>query len=319
MIDRDQLPQSLKGVLPVFQTPFHNDESLDIETLERELSWLLDMGVAGVVMAMVSEVLRLSHVERKQLAEHVCGFVGDRCATVISVGAESTHTAVDLAIHAESIGAHAVMAIPPVATAPLKAELHSYYEQLLRAVAIPVIVQDASGYVGRPMSIELQAKLLDAWGDRVQFKPEASPVGPRLSALRDATQGKARVFEGSGGMYLVDSYHRGVVGTMPGADLARANLALWNALEDGDRPRTDQISLPLIALVSLQTSLDAFLAIEKHLLVRQGIFSNTVIRGPVGFQLDDETRSEVDRLFDLLEAALNETNSNSDAGSQPDA
>ncbi len=305
MIDQDPLPHSLGGVLPVFQTPFHNDESLDIGTLDCELNWLLDMGVAGVVMAMVSEVLRLSHSERKQLAEHVCGFTGDRCATVISVGAESTHTAVELATHAESAGAHAVMAIPPVATAPDEAELHAYYEQLLRAVAIPVIVQDASGYVGRPMSIELQAKLLDAWGDRVQFKPEATPVGPRLSALRDATRGKARVFEGSGGMYLVDNYHRGVVGTMPGADLARANLALWKALEDDDQGRADQISLPLIALVSLQTSLDAFLAIEKHLLVRQEIFTNTVIRGPVGYQLDDETRSEVDRLFDLLETALN--------------
>jgi len=304
VIDHRLQPHSLGGVLPVFQAPFHNDESLDIGTLERELSWLVDMGVAGVVMAMVSEVLRLSHSERIRVAECVCNCVGDRCFTVISVGAESSHTAVELAIHAESTGAHAVMAIPPVATTPGEAELRLYYEKLLRAVAIPVIVQDASGYVGRPMSIELQAQLLEAWGDRVQFKPEASPVGPRLSALRDATQGKARVFEGSGGMYLVDSYHRGVVGTMPGADLARANLALWNALEAGDRARTDQISLPLIALVSLQTSLDAFLAIEKHLLVRQGVFSNTVIRGPVAFQLDDETRSEVDRLFDLLDAAL---------------
>ena len=50
----------------------------------------------------------------------------------------------------------------------------------------------------------------------------------------------------------------------------------------------------------MQTSLDAFLAVEKHLLVRQGIFKNTIVRGPVGFQLDEETRREVDRLFDRM-------------------
>ena len=50
----------------------------------------------------------------------------------------------------------------------------------------------------------------------------------------------------------------------------------------------------------MQNSLDAFLAIEKYLLVKQGVFKNTLVRGPVGYTLDDETRREVDRLFDLV-------------------
>ena len=142
-----------------------------------------------------------------------------------------------------------------------------------RSVAIPVIVQDASGYVGRPMSIALQARLLDEFGpERVLFKPEASPIGPRLSALRDATSGTARVFEGTGGIALVDSYQRGVVGTMPGADLIAALVPLWHALEAGDLDAAARIHEPLSALISMQTSLDGFLAVEKHLLIRQGIF-----------------------------------------------
>ncbi|MBI4582018.1 MAG: dihydrodipicolinate synthase family protein, partial [Planctomycetes bacterium] len=51
---------SLAGVLPVFQTPYHDDESIDFATLEREIGWLYDRGADGIVMAMVSEVLRLS-------------------------------------------------------------------------------------------------------------------------------------------------------------------------------------------------------------------------------------------------------------------
>ena len=56
----------------------------------------------------------------------------------------------------------------------------------------------------------------------------------------------------------------------------------------------------MTALVSLQESLDAFLAVEKHLLHRQGHFPNQVIRGPVAFELDEETRAEVDRRYDRL-------------------
>jgi 4-hydroxy-tetrahydrodipicolinate synthase len=297
--------KQLSGLLPVFQTPFFDDESIDWDCLSGELDWLLNRGSNGVVMAMVSEVLRLSTDERRTMAEFVCREMAGRGAAVISVGCESAHSAVALACHAEAHGATAVMAIPPLSVKLGAMQLRQYFIRIVEAVKIPVIVQDASGYVGTPMPISLQAQLLDDYGpDRVLFKPEAAPIGSNLSALRTATGGKAKTFEGSGGIALVDSYRRGIVGTMPGADLIVAVAALWNALQQGDERRTYQLSLPLSALVSLQQGLDGFLAVEKYLLKRQGVFRNTMVRGPVSWQLDDETRAEVDRLFDLLMAAV---------------
>lgn len=295
----------LRGVLPVFQTPWLDDETIDLETLEREIAWLYDSGAHGIVMAMVSETLRLDSEEREKLAEAACRFGRDRGVVVISVGAESSKVAERYAKHAENVGADAVMAIPPVSIGIGESELLAYYTRIIHAIRIPVIVQDASGYVGKPMPIAMQAKLLDEFGpERVQYKPEASPIGPKLSELRDATEGRACVFEGTGGIALVDSFKRGIVGTMPGADLIRGLVPLWNALQNGDVAKADRIHGPLSALISMQTSLDGFLAVEKHLLMKQGIFKNTLVRGPVGFKLDDETRREVDRLFDrMIEAA----------------
>jgi 4-hydroxy-tetrahydrodipicolinate synthase len=293
--------RKLRGVLPVFQTPYHPDETIDFETLHREITWLYDCGAHGIVMAMVSEILRLSGPERLELAEAACRWGRERGVVIVSVGAESSKLAERFAQHAEASGADAVMAIPPVAVGIGEAELVGYYTRILRSVRIPVIVQDASGYVGKPMSIAMQGRLLQEFGpERVLYKPEASPIGPKLSELRDATRGLAQVFEGTGGIALVDSFHRGIVGTMPGADLIRALVALWQALEAGDATRADRVHGPLAVLISMQTSLDAFLAVEKHLLVRQGIFLNEIVRGPVGFRMDDETRKEVDRLFDRL-------------------
>lgn len=295
----------LRGVLPVFQTPWLEDETLDLETLEREISWLYDCGSNGIVMAMVSETLRLDSEEREQLAAAACRFGKDRGVVVVSVGAESSKVAERYARHAESVGADAVMAIPPVSIGIGESELLAYYTRIINAIRIPVIVQDASGYVGKPMPIAMQARLLDEFGpERVQYKPEASPIGPKLSELRDATKGHARVFEGTGGIALVDSFKRGVVGTMPGADLIRGIVPLWKALEAGDTEKADRIHGPLAALVSMQTSLDGFLAVEKHLLARQGIFKNTLVRGPVGFKLDEESTREVERQFDRIIAAV---------------
>lgn len=293
------------GVLPVFQTPYLADETIDAATLEAEIHWLYDCGADGIVMAMVSEILRLDGDERRELAELACRFGRDRGTVVISVGAESAKVSENYTRHATDCGASTVMAIPPVSCATSDNELLRYYERIINATRLPVIVQDASGYVGRPMSIDMQARLMLEFGDeRVLFKPEATPIGPRLSALRDATASRARVFEGTGGIALVDSYRRGIVGTMPGADLIKGIVVLWQALEAGDDQQAYRLSLPISSIVALQNSLDSFLAIEKYLLVKQGIFKNTLVRGPVGFHLDAETSAEVDRLFDLLNQAL---------------
>ena len=83
----------LRGVLPVFQTPYHADETIDYATLEHEINWLHDCGAHGIVMAMVSETLRLSSEEREDLAAAACRFGRARGTVIISVGAESSKVA----------------------------------------------------------------------------------------------------------------------------------------------------------------------------------------------------------------------------------
>jgi 4-hydroxy-tetrahydrodipicolinate synthase len=291
------------GVLTVFQTPFGDDGSPDFATLAKEIDWLFGHGADGVVFGMVSEVLRLSSEERDAVAAEACRVVAGRGPCVISVGAESTAVAIRHARSAQTSGADALMAMPPALHPAPEAELLRYFTAIAAAVDVPLIVQDASGYVGTPLSVTLQATLQEELGERVMFKPESPPVGPRLSELLDATGGRARVFEGNGGLHLIDSFRRGVVGTMPAGEVVWAVAALWRALSAGDFSSAYRIGGPLAQLVSMQTSLDSYVAVEKYLLAKQGVFPSSTMRGPVGRVLDPATRDEVDRLVDLLREA----------------
>lgn len=297
------MTSNLGGVLPVISTPFDARDDINEDVLHKEVDWLVSTGVDGVTIGMVSEVLRLSERERRGLTATVIEAASGRVPVVTSVGAESTKAALALAEHAEEAGAAAVMAIPPVGITLTEGEISAYYRALLDHTSVPVIVQDASGYLGRPLSLSLYVELLDSYEpEHVLFKPEATPIGPRLSTLRDATAGRARVFEGSGGIALIDSYRRGIVGTMPGPEVPWAVLALWRALKHDDWDTAQRVHGALAPLVSLQTSLDAFVAVEKHILARQGVFDNERRRRPHGYDLDRETVLEVDRLFHLLAA-----------------
>ena len=62
----------------------------------------------------------------------------------------------------------------------------------------------------------------------------------------------------------------------------------------------------LALLVSQQTTLDLFVAVEKRLLVRQGVFPTDAMRGPTGEPVDPQMAEEMNRLIDLLRQAVDD-------------
>ena len=297
--------KQLAGVFNVISTPLDNSDEIDQKILKQEIDWLIKCGSNGAVLAMVSEVLRFSASERRKQWQLSLEYLSGRIPLVVSVGAESAAIAVGLAKDAQKDGATAVMATPPSAFVASADEVKNYYQRIIEAVDITVIVQDASNYLGAPIELETYVELIDKYGDeRVQFKPEAKPVKERLAQLNKISNNRARVFEGQGGIDLLDTHPLGVKGTMPGAEVPWAIVGLWNALEKKDLITAQAIHTPLAKLISYQNTLDAYVAVEKYLLVKQGVFSNTNQRGPVGFKLDEQTKSKIDLAYSELAAAI---------------
>jgi 4-hydroxy-tetrahydrodipicolinate synthase len=297
--------KQLAGVFNVISTPLDNSDEIDQKILKQEIDWLIKCGSNGAVLAMVSEVLRFSAAERRVQWQLSLEYLSGRIPLVVSVGAESAAIAVGLAKDAQKDGATAVMATPPSAFVASADEVKNYYQRIIEAVDITVIVQDASNYLGAPIELETYVELIDKYGDeRVQFKPEAKPVKDRLEQLNKISNNRARVFEGQGGIDLLDTHPLGVKGTMPGAEVPWAIVGLWKALENKDLKSAQAIHTPLAKLISYQTTLDAYVAVEKYLLVKQGVFINTNQRGPVGFKLDQDTKNKIDLAYAELAAAI---------------
>ncbi len=297
---------SIHGVLPVLHMPYNADYTIDYDTLAREVDFVFDAGADGVTLALASELLRLTHDERMQLSKELPKMINGRGTFIMSVGADSTFEALAYAQAAECSGADAVMAVPPFTVSASAAEKFEYFREIHDAISIPVVVQDASGYMGgQAMSAELLARMRQDMSERIYYKPEGLPTGPILSALQDQLNAEGVIFEGSGGFLLIDSFRRGVDGTMSGSDLIHGIVEIWRALERGDDKRAYEVYFPLSSIVVFESpNLDTYLAIEKHLLVKQGVFKNTLVRKPVAFELDPHTRDEIDRLFDIYQSVL---------------
>lgn len=305
------MPQPIRGVLPVVQTPFTENDEIDFLALRQQVDWAFKQGADGVGTGMVSEVSKFTPRERSEMTSKLPEFADGRGAVYVSVGAESTKQAVRNAKEAATAGCDAVMAIPPMTTAVMPSHLTDYFSAIAASMDLPLIVQDASGYVGQAIPFSVYRELLQRFGpEKILFKPEAAPIGSSLSELRDATVNagwNVKIFEGSGGIFLVDSFRRGIAGTIPGMDLLDGILALWKALKSENVEAAYRLAFPISAIVALQmqAGLDGFLAIEKHLLVKRGLMTSLHRRKPYRWELDQETVQEVDRLFHQLQETLN--------------
>ena len=290
-----------RGIFPVLQMPLNELEEIEPKELRHEIDWLISFGVEGVVLAMVSEVMRFSFEERRHQWQLVLEILEGRLPLIVSVGAESTRVAVKLAKQAASDGAAMLIATPPATYPATSDEIFSYYEAIVESVAIPVVVQDASNYMGQPLPMELYERLLEKFGtERIQFKPEAKPVRDRVAKLQEITGGKAKIFEGQSGMDLLETHELGLVGTMPGSEIVWAISKLWNFLESGDFESAKQIHQGISELIEFQQTIDAYVAVEKYLLVKQGIFTSARQRGPVSTILSESTKAGIDRVFEKL-------------------
>ena len=296
----------IKGVLPCILMPYDNKLRIDAEDFQSQVDYIYDSGCQGVVIGQVSELMRLTQNERFEVARLSVESSAGRGAVVVSTGAESTLHAIEYSQQAEAVGADALLLMHPSTTALSEEQMFSYFRSVIREVTIPVIIHHAKSYAKSPLSIDTQVRILDEFGEqRIMFKPESSPTPPKLSLLRDQSQRRAKIFEGDGGMMLLDCYKRGLRGTIPAAETAKIVNQLWLALEADDTQRARQIAFPLSYLMChMMNSVDCYQFLAKMLLKRMGVIKSESVRGPHDYIPDAETIAEVQRIHDYLLSIL---------------
>ena len=98
------MKQPLRGVLPVVHTPFTEEDEIDWDCLDAEVAWALAAGAHGYCTGMVSELLRLSDKERRELTRRLARHARQGRPFIASVGAESCEQAIANAQFAEEVG-----------------------------------------------------------------------------------------------------------------------------------------------------------------------------------------------------------------------
>src|SRR5215217_6346087 len=102
------------GLIPAMITPFDEGGEVDLRATEAVVEHFVGAGVDGIsALGSTGEFSHLTLDERKSFAEAVVEIVNGKTSLLIGVGAPGTREAIELARHAEEIGADGVPSSRP--------------------------------------------------------------------------------------------------------------------------------------------------------------------------------------------------------------
>ncbi len=238
-----------KGVIPPHVTPFMEDGSLDLRSLERLLTFWLDAGVhALATCASNGEGPLLSDDERKKVLRFVVDLVGGQVPVIAGVSSPSTAGALRQIEIAARCGADAVLLAPPYYFKPNERELVEHYELLVRESNLPVVLYNVPKFVGYSLPLSVVVRLARGFDNVIGVK-ESSGLLWRISEMIRLIGDRVSVLAGTGDM-LLPTLSLGGKGGIVGVAIFAPELAveLYDSFRRGDLRRARELQLTLTML-----------------------------------------------------------------------
>lgn len=144
------------GVFPAFYACYDDKGDISPERTEAFTEYLINKGVNGLYVGGSSgECIYQTIEERKLVLEHVMKVAKGKIPIIAHIAAPSTRHSIELAEHAEKVGADAIAAIPPIYFILPEDAIFNYWSQMAAATNLDFIIYNIPGTTQYNLSMNL--------------------------------------------------------------------------------------------------------------------------------------------------------------------
>ncbi|MGQ2969396.1 MAG: 4-hydroxy-tetrahydrodipicolinate synthase [Allorhizobium sp.] len=173
-----------QGSIPALVTPFTDQGAVDEQAFAAHVEWQISEGSSGLVpVGTTGESPTLSHDEHKRVVELCVEVAAKRVPVIAGAGSNNTLEAIELAQHAEAVGADALLVVTPYYNKPTQKGLIAHYKAIAEAVSLPIIIYNIPGRSVIDMSPETMGALAKAHKNIVGVKDATGKI-ERVSEQR---------------------------------------------------------------------------------------------------------------------------------------
>ncbi|MBQ4036630.1 MAG: 4-hydroxy-tetrahydrodipicolinate synthase [Clostridia bacterium] len=179
-----------RGAGTALVTPMREDGAVDFEAFGR----LIDFQIAGGISALIvcgttGECSTLNDDEHKEVLEFAVGRVAGRVPVIAGTGSNDTAYAIQLSLHAKSLGVDGLLLVTPYYNKATQKGLIAHFTAIADAAELPCILYNVPGRTGCNLKPETVAAMADhpyivavkeASGDLSQVATLAQLCGDRI-------------------------------------------------------------------------------------------------------------------------------------------
>ena len=272
------------GLMPAMVTPFDEQGEVDLQATEAVVERPIDAGVDGIVaLGSNGEFSHLTSDERKSFGEEVAKIVAGRVTLVIGVGASGTKEAVELARHAEGVGADGVIVVPPFYWKVGEEALFKHFTAVAESVDIPVLLYNFPMLTGIDLSVRLIARVASEYPNVTGLKDTVTEYSHIVSVLREVKPLRPDFSVLAG---FEDQILPGLLAGSDGAISGLSNIApelfvdLVRSAKEGDLQKAAELHRRVLSLMALGACSDPPIAALKLAMKKLGVPISPTVRGP---------------------------------------
>lgn len=238
-VSRSRHPMSAvpSGVMHCPLAPYDARDELDLDTYQKMVDFSVRHGASSLCVVLhLAESLNLSVQERKDMAKASVQAAEGRVPVIVHVSQPGTRQAIELAEHAEEIGADGTIAIAPYYWKPPADAVFQHFDAILSATRLPFLGYHSPAFMdGIGLSTDNLKRLLEKHPHFIGLKEASHNFETFIELRRAALEVRQEFGMILGVEYLLPSIVLGGVGSMSTMGLIAPNLVqnLYRAAAEG--------------------------------------------------------------------------------------
>lgn len=290
----------LNGVIPIALTPFDENGRVDHTSIDRLAAFYQKSGAHGItILGIMGEAHKLSDHERNQVIDAYLGHQNTDFPVIVGCSAPSTAVALERALHAQTMGAHAIMVAPPDKTRDFNL-LEKHYQTLARELTIPIVLQDEPVSTGVDLPASFITRLAQEIPQIRYVKVEAPPTPTKTSQILDNSP-HLGVFGGLGGLYFFEELKRGAIGVMTGFAYPEILQSVYHAYRKEQETEARSIFYRYLPLIRFEAQLGVGgVGVRKLIFHKRGLLQAPLVRDPAP-TLDPRLLDDLDEMLGFLD------------------
>jgi 4-hydroxy-tetrahydrodipicolinate synthase len=287
---------TIRGAFPVLITPMTEAQEIDWGGVRNNVNYFVDQGVAGIVInGSTGEFVSLSKEEKFQMVETVTREVNGRIPVIVGTAAETTKETIEYTKQAEAHGADCALIINSYYCKPKEEEIFFHFNEVSKAVNLPIMLYNNPFTSGIDMSTELMLKI-GRECERVTHIKESSGDIRKARDLARQSKGDFEVFCGSEDL-VMESYLVGATGwiSVAGNIMPKLVTNMFNHFQKGELDQAWAINDSILPLCEFLEGSGKYVQIVKRAMELNGQAG-----GPSRYPRLGLTPEEDQKLKDIL-------------------